>query len=394
MAIKFEFNLELFKADRKNLGLSAEEISEKSGLSVNIIRNIDAGRKKEFNPYEIKQMCDAIGLDVKKYVKKIPPKKIAVLTNKGGAGKTSSCVNIAASMAKFYGKKTLIIDADLQQNTTIHLGIYKQGFVDEYEDENEMFPEAIIDNEEFTITFPVTNKYYDNIKTEDEELDELEYLSIDEFYNPQEIETKNFYTAFRETQDITNHIIKSKWENLDMVISCDAMARIDTDIFSMKRSDLQTRKIMRKINDDWETDYDFVFFDCNPSLGKLNESILVACDYLLVPVACAPLDKRGLFYVFDFVEEIRTDYPEVNILGVLLTKVASRERMTKKIARQIKQNKRIGKYLFEHYIPYDIKHKEAQDAGEPLYQSFPNGRSTIAYKYVCKEILERLENAE
>ena len=192
MTVKFAYDLDRFKIDRKNLGLTAEETAEKSGVSVNIIRNYDV-KRKEPNPMEIKQICDAIGLDVNKYVKKIPPVKIAVLTNKGGAAKTSCAVNLAASMGKYFDKKTLIIDADLQQNTTIHLGAYRQLLPDDIVDDGEPFPEPIIDTEEFTISFPMDMSYYSAVSDDLEELDEL---VVDSFYNKEEIENKNFYNSF------------------------------------------------------------------------------------------------------------------------------------------------------------------------------------------------------
>ena len=117
------FDYVKFKEDRKKL-MTAEELANRLGWPVATVQNIDNGRRKSTTEEEYRLMCDAAGLYYDDYANAYRrPIIITILTNKGGAGKTTLAVNLAGALVAHYRKKCLVIDTDLQQNTTMHLGM-------------------------------------------------------------------------------------------------------------------------------------------------------------------------------------------------------------------------------------------------------------------------------
>lgn len=339
-----DFNYRRFSDDCKSRKISNKDLSTKTGMPENAVMNIKYGRKKNVTKNEIKALCEPFGLNPDLYYNKTPI-IITLLTNKGGAGKTTVAVNLAATLANTFDKKVLIIDTDLQQNATQHLGM-------------------LLDS------------------------DDPEKIGI--------YKEKNFYKAFVKNDDIRNHILPTPWKNLSIVVGDDALSKIDSDLREMKMKEGRMKSILSPLLNDEILGYDFILIDCNPALSKLNEVILCASNYVLIPLEAASFGLRGVNYVIDFVidiinsEEVETN---LDILGIVLNKFDSRKNITKDVMEVLDEMFGEADLLFKTKIPVDTMIEQAQAYGEPIYQSFSKSRANNAYIDLAKEVLNRIERS-
>ena len=148
-------------------------------------------------------------------------KVIAVFNQKGGVGKTTTNVNLSASVAKM-GKRVLVLDLDPQGNSTSGYGVEKN------EVENTIY-EVLINND-----------------------------SIEEA------------------------IIKTEFENIDIVASATELAGAEIEFTGIEEREYILKKAIDKVRDN----YDYIFIDCPPSLGMLTISCLTAVDSVLIPIQC------------------------------------------------------------------------------------------------------------
>lgn len=342
-----EFDYIKFKEDRKKI-MTAEELSGLTGMPVTTIQNIDNGRRKSTTEEEYRILCEAAGLNFDDYLLSYKrPYVIVVLTNKGGAGKTTVTVNLAGALASEYNKKCLVIDTDLQQNTTMHLGM--------------LYP-------------------LDDSPEEAERIRKIE----------EEASKKNIYEAFVNKDDIQNHIMHTKWDKIDIVMSCDAMSTIDKEMFSMRLGELRMQEVLSNLMKENANMYDYVIIDCNPNLSQMNESCLFAADYVIIPLEAAPFGLRGVQYVVDFIEGVRENKKDLKTLGILLNKYDGRKNITKDISAALYSVEDYKDKLFETKIPVDTSIEQSQGFGEPLFVSFKRSNAYRAYKALAKEVITRI----
>lgn len=349
------FDLEAYREDRKQV-CTAEELANRLNMPHSKLINIEHGRRKNVPMDEYKKICEAAGLSFEDYLREIEenpvvykkPIVITFLTNKGGAGKTSAAVNLAGALVNDYNKKCLVIDSDSQQNTTMHLGM--------------LFP--IDDTPE-------------------------EIARINEVY--EESKTKNIYQAIINKDDIQNHILKTQWENLDIVMSCDDMSTMDMKMFTMQLSELRVQNILNKLINENPNGYDFIIFDCNPVLSQMNVSVLFATDYVIIPLEAAPFGLRGVQNVLNFVDDIRKQREELKTLGILLNKYDQRKNITKDVSAALFSVDDFSEKIFDTKIPVDTSIENSQGFGEPLFVSFKKSNAYNAYKSFANEVLERIE---
>lgn len=348
------FDLESYREDRKQT-LTAEELAKKLEMPTNRLTNIEYGRKKNVTMDEYREICDAAGLVFEDYLREVEenpfiykrPTVIVVLTNKGGAGKTTTAVNLAGALVKDFGKKCLVIDSDLQQNTTMHLGML----------------------------YPL-----------DDSVEEAERISK----ITAEAKKKNIYEAFVHNQDIHNHILHTPWDNLDIVMSCDAMSTINKEMYSMRLGELRMQAILKNLINENPEGYDFVFIDCNPDLSQINESALFAGDYVIIPLEATAFGLRGVQYVTDFYQSVKEQSEKLELLGIVLNKYDARKNITKDISEALLGNEYYEEKVFETKIPVDTSIEQSQSYGEPLFVNFGRSKAYKAYKALAEEVLDRI----
>lgn len=322
-----KFLNEKFKMDRSK-HYTQEELAQKTGISFDVIKNIEVGRKKvNPNHEEFNLMCEAINANPNDYFSK-NSKVLCFLSNKGGSTKTTSCANLAYSLATEYNKKVLIIDTDLQQNLTQHYGM-----------------DTLAD--------------------------------------------KNFYVSFIKNESIENHIRPTSYDNIDIVTGHDALSMLEMDMMKVDFREYRVREILQDVIN--KSIYDFIMIDCNPSLNMLNTSILFATDGLIVPLNPTAFGKMGIEYIVNFYSGIQKRSDRLNLLGVIVNKYDQRKRVPRDVVQLVKEQFGASNVLFKTMIPEDANVDKAQMMEEPLAVSFPQTRAVLAFNELAEEVISRGE---
>ncbi len=255
-------------------------------------------------------------------------KVIAFANNKGGSGKTTTCSNVACAMA-LAGKKVLMIDGDMQLNLTIS-----------YFDE------------ETALTFAQNGK--------------------------------NIYTAIKEEKDISECIVSTEYEGLDIVPSTSLMSAIEFDLFTKWQREFILKKCLAPTIA--RGYYDYILIDAPPTLGGWVMNIMCASDYLVIPVEASPWGLFGLANMFEFVGQVKTLAPKLEVLGIAVTKADERKKYFKQTLDTLRETD--GARLFENYIRVDSAVEWAQDNSKPVVAYKKTSRSAVEYNNLTKEIMQ------
>ena len=214
---------------------------------------------------------------------------------------------------------------------------------------------------------------------------------------------KSLYAILKD-QAIFEECIK-KGEDIgkkfDFIVSDSAMASIDLDL-SNRRLDRE-RVLYRKMSDyiDYQdpknNHYDFIIIDTNPTLGMLNINIMVASDWVLIPLELSTFGIDGLDHLIDFFNEVRTVHPELKVLGAVINKMDKREGISHEAERVVKEL--FGNIIMKTKIRQDTQIKKAQWEGIPinLYINTKNqkrgGRANEDLHDLTKEVIERVKKS-
>ena len=254
-------------------------------------------------------------------------KVIAVAMQKGGVGKTTTTVNLAAALAEM-GRRVLAVDLDPQGNLTQHAGFD---------------PDTI------------TPTVYDVLKAE-----------VDGGAG-------NVRAAIYQTAE-GYHLLPSQPE-----LSLVEVALINT---------LSRERILAGLLGEVAADYDFILIDCNPSLGLLVINALTAADSVLIPIQTEYLAARGALMILSTIETIRRKRlnPSLKIEGILLTMADTRTSLTRDIQAAVAQQYGHGMRIFNTVIRRSVRFAESAAAGRSLIAYDPRSAGANAYRAVAREI--------
>lgn len=251
---------------------------------------------------------------------------IAFTNNKGGSGKTTSCANIGYSLSQM-GKKVLMIDGDMQMNLT--LSFFK---------------------EEEVLGFAMGDK--------------------------------NLYQAIKKQEDLTDYIISTPYENIDVIPSSTLMSNMEYELFSKWQRELILKNCIKNIRN--SNTYDYILIDAPPTLGGWVMNILCASDYVIVPVEASPWGLFGVANMFEFLNDVFRINEQLSLLGIAITKVDGRKNYYKQTVDALRQAENVR--LFEHIIRIDSEIEWAQDESKPVGAYKKNSRSAKEYMELAKEI--------
>lgn len=259
-------------------------------------------------------------------------KVISLVNQKGGVGKTTSSINLAASLGVLK-KKVLLIDLDPQGNTTTGVGINKA-------DINKSIYDLIIDE-----------------------------ATLDEV------------------------IVKTKFKNLYVIPATINLAGADIELIDKSKMDPTFVKgaQLKKHIDEIRDVFDFIIIDCPPSLGILTTNALTASDSVIIPVQCEFFALEGIMQLLNTIMLAQKNLnPNLTIEGVLLTMLDSRTNLGLEVVEDIKSY--FKERVYDTIIPRLVRLSEAPSHGAPILVYDPQSRGTEAYLNLAKEVIERNGN--
>lgn len=254
---------------------------------------------------------------------------ICFANNKGGSGKSTTCSNIGAAMA-LEGKKVLMVDGDMQLNLSLSF-----------------FPE-----------------------------EEVLAMAAGE---------KNLYQAIRGQKDLREYIVATPYENLDLIPSSTLMSSIEYELFTKWQRELILKKCLAGIKED--VTYDYILIDAPPTLGGWVMNILCASDQVVIPVEASPWGMFGLANMFEFLGEVRQIAPDLQIMGIAVTKADTRKNYFKQTMEMLDEME--DTYVFQSCIRVDSAVEWSQDNSAPVVMYKKSSRSAKEYQALAKEVMER-----
>ena len=253
---------------------------------------------------------------------------IAFANNKGGSGKTTTCSNVGLAMAKA-GKRVLLIDGDMQLNLTL-------SFFDE----------------DRALGFAT--------------------------------EEKNIYNAVKGEKDLSDYVVGTQYENLEIIPSSSLMSGIEYELFTKWQREFILRKCLSPIIA--RGYYDFILIDAPPTLGGWVMNILTVSDHVIIPVEASPWGLFGLANMFDFIGQVKALNPKLEVMGIAITKADERKSYFKQTLETLREFE--AARLFNTYVRIDSAIEWAQDNSQPVVAYKRYSRSAIEYTKLAKEIIQ------
>ena len=257
----------------------------------------------------------------------MPSKVIAVANQKGGVGKTTTAVNLAACVAAA-GQRVLLFDLDPQANATSGLGLEKVEGASAYR--------------------PLLG----------------EGGLLEKIQN----------TTFERLQIIPSEV--------DMCGADIELARADNHLHRLAGALQPVLQAQR---------FDLVFVDCPPSLGILTLNAFAAADGVLVPLQCEYYALEGISMLNRIMAQLHDTgvNPRLELVGVVMTMFDSRTNLSQQVVSEVRQH--FGERVFETLIPRSTRLAEAPSFGKPIIHYDKHSSGAAAYELVAQELLGRLQ---
>ena len=257
---------------------------------------------------------------------------MAVVNQKGGTGKTTTCENLGVGLA-MEGKKVLVVDADPQASLAISLG------------------------------YPVPDKLSPTLS------DMLGKIMAEQPITPGE--------------GILTHD-----EGVDLMPANIELSGLEVSLVNA----MSRETILRQYLDIVKQNYDFILLDCMPSLGMLTVNALAAADNVIIPVQAAYLPAKGLEQLLQTINKVKKNInPKLKIEGILLTMVDSRTNYAKDISNLIRENYGGKLKVYKTDIPRSVRAEEISAEGTSIFKHDPKGKVADAYRVLTKEVLNNAE---
>lgn len=258
---------------------------------------------------------------------------IAVANQKGGVGKTTTAMNLAAALVET-GGRVLLIDSDPQANLTSYLGVTPG------------------------------EAPFEGVKT----LDEL-YLAK---RPPRESEAGEWIAKVERSL----HLIPSE-KNLSGV-----------EYYLLSRSDRET--ILSRFLKAVSPEYDVILIDTPPSVNVLTLNALVAADRVLIPVQAEFFSLEGIAKLRETVEEVKARWnPELSFVGILPSQVSTRRRLSEEVIGAIREE--FGELVFATYIRDSVAVAESSGHGRSVLSYDGSGHAAREYRALAEEVIQRLD---
>ena len=232
-------------------------------------------------------------------------KIISVINQKGGVGKTTTVINLAAGLS-MKGKKILVIDLDPQGNATTGLGLSNTASSD-----------------------------------------------------------STIYSVLNGNKKISEVIQHTSFENLNLITSNVDLSGLEVETAGDSRRAFKLKDELTSILNDSRASYDYILIDCPPSLSLLTIMALVASDALVVPLQTEFFALEGLTQLMKTIERIKNNLnPDLSIRGILLTMYDRRNKLSGEVEKEARNY--FKEKVYQSVVPRNVRLSEAPSHGVPV----------------------------
>ena len=262
-------------------------------------------------------------------------KIIAVVNQKGGVGKTTTSINLSASLGML-SKKVLVVDLDPQGNATTGVGVDKRGI------------------------------------------------------------NGSIYEVMTMKMPVEDAIIKTKSLNLSIIPAYLNLAGVDMELIELERKYKDTEKKFNRVMRLKEElvkvkeQYDFIIIDCPPSLSMLTINAMTTADSVLVPIQCEYYALEGLSQLMHTVQLVKERLnPVLEMEGIVFTMYDARTNLSLQVVENVKDN--LHQNIYKTIIPRNIRLAEAPSYGMPINKYDPKSAGSDAYMRLADEVINKEE---
>jgi chromosome partitioning protein len=257
----------------------------------------------------------------------MPTKIIAVANQKGGVGKTTTTINLAAALAE-QGLSILLIDLDPQANASSVLG----------------------------------NK---------------------------ETQEGGLYRGLMGEVPMRDLIESTRLPHLALLSADLELAGAEIDIARLEQHLIQLKSMLAEVKESGR--FSYIFIDSPPSLGVLMSNALTAADEVLIPIQCEYYALEGLGKLVGVMDQLRHTgiNPTLAMTGLLMTMFDVRTNLSSAVAKDVRTH--FQEVVFETVIPRSIRMSEAPSFGQTILEYDPKGPGALAYRALAAEFLKRQE---
>lgn len=254
------------------------------------------------------------------------PRIIAIANQKGGVGKTTTTINLAAAMVE-QGLNVLLVDLDPQGNASTGLGI----------------------------------------ESDDREMTTYELLVDD--------------------AALTDVIQSTQIDGLSIIPATVDLSSADIELIANEKRSFLLHDALRQVAMD-QYEFDLILIDCPPSLNLLTVNAMVASHSVLIPLQSEFFALEGLSQLMLTVREVRqTANPNLRIEGIVLTMYDKRNNLSQQVEQDARDN--LGNLVFETLIPRNVRVSEAPSYAMPVLSYDSNSQGAIAYRSLAREIIQK-----
>lgn len=253
------------------------------------------------------------------------PKIIAIANQKGGVGKTTTSINLAAALVEL-GERVLLVDLDPQGNASTGLGV-----------------EA--DNREYTT-----------------------------------------YELLLEDIALKEVVQKTGFDGLFIVPATVDLSSADMELISNEKRSFLLHDALRQTPMD-EFDLDYILIDCPPSLNLLTVNAMIAAHSVLVPLQSEFFALEGLSQLMMTIREVRQNgNKDLRIEGVVLTMYDRRNNLSQQVEQDARSN--LGELVFKTMIPRNVRVSEAPSFALPVLSYDTGSKGALAYRDLAREVIK------
>jgi chromosome partitioning protein len=250
-----------------------------------------------------------------------------IANQKGGVGKTTTAVNVAAALAE---KKisTLLIDLDPQANATSAIGVEKQA-------------------------------------------------------------GKSLYGPLRGESTAAEMIVATSHDNLALLPSEEDLAAAEIELAQTENYLSRLRTVIEPIRTSGK--YRVIIIDCPPALGMLSMNSLAAANFLLIALQCEYMALEGLGQILRNVERLKAAHvnDDLELGGVVMTMYDMRTKLSRQVVDEVKQH--LPDKIFSTVIPRTVRLSEAPSFGKTIFEYDASNPGATAYRQLGKEMIERFK---